>query len=361
MKKILALGFLLGYIGLDAQITINQNDMPDVGDTIRLSYAASTNNVDHTLTGANYLWDFSALVPNAQERIEFTAPTALPFNFLADLGTLNPSPDSIPFIGDVPTNFIDYFKNGSSGYRQIGSSFDYAPIGSFSIPVIFSSSDYVYRFPTQYGNVDSSNSAYGIPLPSIGYIGQNRKRVNEVDGWGTLITPYGTFQTLRIKSIVDATDTISLDSTTGFTIPRPREIQYKWLANGMDIPVLEVDVQILFNAEVISSIAYQDSIRDSVFQVGVSEQVKNISSVGIFPNPATNQATLSYDLANPFPVIVRVLDVTGKSIQTNDLGQKNIGKHQFTFDLSILPAGIYFIQIDTGTEMYSQRLVVIPN
>ncbi len=360
MKKTLALGFLLGCFSLDAQITINQNDMPDVGDTIRVSYAGSTN-VDHTLTGANYLWDFSTLVPNAQERIEFIAPTALPFNFLADLGTLNPSPDSIPFIGDVPTNFIDYFKNGSSGYRQIGSSFDYAPIGSFSIPVIFSSSDYIYRFPLQYGNLDSSNSAYGIPLPSIGYIGQNRKRVNEVDGWGTLITPYGTFQVLRIKSIVNATDTISLDSTTGFTIPRPQEIQYKWLANGMDIPILEIDVQLLFNNEVISAITYQDSIRDSVFQVGLAEPIKNISSLAIYPNPVANQATLSYNLINPSQVTMRIFDITGKSIQTTDLGQQSIGKQQFSIDVTSLSAGVYFIQIDTGTAIYAQRLVVVPN
>jgi hypothetical protein len=361
MKKILTLGFLLGFLCLDAQITINQNDMPAVGDTIRVSYAGSTNNVDHTLTGPNFLWDFSTLTPNAQELIRFNAPTVLPFNFLATVGTTNPSPDSIPFIGDVPTNFIDYFKISSTSYRQIGSSFDYAPIGSFSIPVIYSSSDYVYRFPVQYGNVDSSNSAYGIPLPPIGYIGQNRQRVNEVDGWGTLITPFGTFQTLRIKSIVDATDTISLDSTTGFTIPRPQEIQYKWLANGMDIPVLEVDVQLIFNAEVISAITYQDSIRDSVFQVGLAEQLQEVTAFGIFPNPGVDQTTVFYSLTNPSPVIVTLVDLTGKSVQINDLGQQSIGQHQYTVDLSVLSAGMYFLQIHTGTAVFSKQLVVIPN
>ena len=74
------------------------------------------------------------------------------------------------------------------------------------------------------------------------------------------------------------TDTIGLDSLTGFTIPRPIEVQYKWMANGMKIPVLEVDATILASTEIVSNVAYQDSLNDSLFQVGIVESSNGISN-----------------------------------------------------------------------------------
>ncbi|MCD4745980.1 MAG: hypothetical protein K8R58_06750, partial [Bacteroidales bacterium] len=63
MKKIitliLCLGFSINY--LSSQIVIDDNDMPDVGDTIRLSQAFTAGGIDYTLTGNNYTWDFSGL------------------------------------------------------------------------------------------------------------------------------------------------------------------------------------------------------------------------------------------------------------------------------------------------------------
>jgi hypothetical protein len=294
MKNAFVLVASLLAITASAQITINQSDMPTVGDTLRVSFAASTNNIDHTLSGPNYLWDFSTLVPTAQQVFEYSAPTAIPFIFTATYGVLNPSPDSLPGIGAVPTNFYDYFKNGSSGYRQVGSSFEYPPIGSFAIPIIYSSSDYVYEFPLNYNDIDSSDAAYGFQLPGLGYLGQDRHRETRADGWGTLTTPYGTFQVLRVRSVVDATDTISLDSFgIALSIPRPQLIEYKWLAQGKKIPILEVEAQVFASVETVTNVIYRDSIRSNVFQVGVNEQATGGRVLGIYPNPASEQVTLT--------------------------------------------------------------------
>lgn len=342
---------------LHAQITITDNDMPAPNDSVRFSYATGIGNADQHLTGPAYLWDFSFLTPNAQERVTFETPVAFPFSFTATVGVFNPSPDSIPGIGAVPTDFYDYFKNGSSGYRQVGSSFTFS--FQFPIPIIYSSSDYLYRFPLQAGNIDSSDAAYGFQVPSLAYIGQERHRVNNCDGWGTLITPFGTFQTLRVKSVVDQTDTISFDSTGGFAIPRPQLIEYKWLGQNSLVPLLQIDAQVLFNNEVITGVTYQDSLRDSVFQVTVPEQ-QGAFYTNVYPNPAGSdgQFMVYYELKSASTVDVEIYNVNGQRIANpvNHI-RKPAGIQAEPLSLDGFPAGIYLLRIRAGEHTVMHRVV----
>lgn len=340
---------------LHAQITITDNDMPSPNDSVRFSYTTNIGNADQHLTGPAYLWDFSFLTADAQERITFETPVAFPFSFTATVGVFNPSPDSIPGIGAIPTDFYDYFKNGSSGYRQVGSSFTFSL--QFPIPIIYSSSDYLYRFPLQAGNMDSSDASYGFQVPSLAYIGQERHRVNTCDGWGTLITPFGSFQTLRVKSVVDQVDTISFDSTGGITIPRPQLIEYKWLGQNSLVPLLQIDAQMLFNNEVITGVTYQDSIRDSVFQVSVPEQLSSFY-VNVYPNPVTDRALVHYELKTAATVDMEVYNIHGQRVlQPVNNVRKTAGIQAESLDLSALPSGVYLLRVKAGQQVVTHRLV----
>ncbi|MCA6363831.1 MAG: T9SS type A sorting domain-containing protein [Bacteroidetes bacterium] len=328
------------------QITITQSDMPSQGDTIRVSYASNTANVNHTATGPNFTWNFSALTPNAQQVLEFATPTALPFNFTATYGVLNPSPDSIPFIGAIPTNFVDYYKNGSSGYRQVGSSFDYAPLGNFSIPIIYTSSDYVYRFPMNYNNIDSSDAAYSFQLPGLAYFGQERHRVNRVDGWGTLITPFGTFQTLRVRSVIDAVDTISFDTTgTGFTFPRPQVVEYKWLSQNGKIALLEVEAQVFNNIETVTNVIYRDSLRANVFQVGIVEPGAAGVVTALYPNPAQDELNLFWTQTSQMQTRIEICDLYGRVVWTENAGTLAQGAQSRKLNVATLNSGVYLVRI----------------
>lgn len=360
MKNILPMSIvlLIPYMG-SAQVTITNADMPDAGDSVRVSYALTLGPVNHTLTDTNYVWDFSFLTPTAQERIEFITPTAFPFNFLSDMGVTNQSPDSLPGFGAVPTNFTDYYRGSSSSFRQVGSTFDYAPIGSFSIPIIYSSPDYIYRFPLNYGSTDTSDAAYGFSIPGIGYIGQDRHRVNVVDGWGILITPLDTYQVVRVRSVVDAIDTVSLDtaSQTGFTVPRPTEIQYKWLAPGMKLPVLEIDCQVLFSAEVVTNIMYQDTLRDSLWQVTVNENADIAPSVAVFPNPAQDIIIVQYENVNSGNLDFTVTDIQGRIVYSDH--EKNAGSAGFKqIDVSNFSPGIYFVSVRNEAGTVVSKFVI---
>jgi hypothetical protein len=353
-----AFGLLIPAIGF-SQITITNNDMPDPGDSVRVSYAFSIGSADQTLTDTNYVWDYSFLTPSAQERIEFIAPSAFPFNLLSDLAVTNYSPDSLPLIGGIPTNFTDYYKSSSSSFRQIGLSFDFPQLLPISAPIIFSAADYIYRFPVAYGNIDSCDAAYGFPIPGIGYIGQDRHRVNVVDGWGTLITPLDTYQVVRMRTVLDITDTISLDTSgqTGFAIPRPTEIQYKWLAPGMKIPVLEIDCQIFGNAEVVTNIQYQDTLRDSLWQVSVLDHDPNSPFVTVYPNPASELVNVLFQQHQSGDVQFILSDLSGKAV-VNVVDRNANSSGIKTFDVSALPAGIYLISVVSETGKTVSKIVI---
>lgn len=352
-----AFGLLLPVLAF-SQVTITNSDMPDPGDSVRVSYANSLGSFDHTLSDTNYVWDVSFLTPNAQERIEFNNPTAFPFNLLSDLAVTNYSPDSLPLIGEIPSNFTDYYKSSNSSFRQVGLSFDFQQVLPISAPIIFSSADYVYRFPVAYGNIDSCDAAYGFPIPGLGYIGQDRHRVNVVDGWGTLITPLDTYQVVRMRTVLNITDTISLDTTnqTGFAIPRPTEVHYKWLAQGMKIPVLEIDCQILLNAEVVTNIQYQDTMQ-AVWQVSVMDQDQNTPQVTVYPNPASETVYVQYAQNGTGDVEIQLNDLTGRSFWNTTVQNANSGGIQ-VIDVSTLPAGIYLISVITETGKTVSKIII---
>jgi hypothetical protein len=84
-----------------------------------------------------------------------------------------------------------------------------------------------------YGNVDSSYSGYSVKIPNTFSSSTNSFRLNEVDGWGLLTTPFGSFNTLRVKTIITAHDSLFLDTLGfGFGISVPQQIEYKWIGKG---------------------------------------------------------------------------------------------------------------------------------
>ena len=79
MKKIFTPLFALITIASSAQITITKADMPVANDTIRVTTANTSGVADPSLTGANYTWDYSALVPTIQNKDTFVSVSSTPY------------------------------------------------------------------------------------------------------------------------------------------------------------------------------------------------------------------------------------------------------------------------------------------
>lgn len=355
MKLFATLLFSLTTLLATAQITITDADMPLVDDTFRVSNAFDFG-IDYSLTGPNVTWDYTNLTPNSQDvdTMFAVAETNTAYQIFFDNWIIWPNHQAnygtrgqdFDLMGQLTIEDVfDFWKYDATSFRKVGYG---AFINGIPTPVRYDDIEEIYAFPMNYGNVDSGTFAFDLTIPTLGYYGGWGERRNEVDGWGTLMTPYGTFQSLRVRSEIDQTDTLYVDLLGfGFNIPRPTTIEYKWFGQGSGIPLLQITTQDFFGTETVQSIVYQDSIRAIV---GIEEQL--FGELKIWPNPATNLVHISADRGlnetNP-----ELIDITGKAIELVIVSRE---QNQVTFDVSTLATGMYFIR-DKETSAFLGKLV----
>ncbi|WP_224999374.1 choice-of-anchor D domain-containing protein [Cesiribacter sp. SM1] len=77
-----------------------------------------------------------------------------------------------------------------------------------------------------------------------------------------------------------------------------------------------------------------------------------------YPNPFRGETTISYQLEEAAQVKLQVLTILGIPVTTLAEGVQHAGRHQFTFDASQLPAGIYLYRLQVADKVTTKRMVV---
>ncbi|MBC7449028.1 MAG: hypothetical protein H7330_13320 [Hymenobacteraceae bacterium] len=308
----------------DAQsaITITQNDMPVPGDTLRLSQGVGAG-LEFQLTGPNQTWNFAALTPVRQRVAKFVEPgiagglAAFTFGPLgganrASAGSPTTLPlDSLPggggglMLGDIYT----YFRRQATDYRQVGFS---AAVSGFALPFTYATGqqDVIYRLPLTFGSPrDSSHSYFEANIPGTVFLAQDQNRVNQVDGWGTLTTPFGTFSTLRVRTRLDTYDSLALNGQMPVALQLPTRYEYKWLANGQHVPVLTISTALVNGTETVTSVEYRDIYRR--ITLGVRPKTAALAAVTVAPNPAAAEQPVRIT-GLPVGSTLTVLDAVGR-------------------------------------------------
>jgi len=306
-----------------SQITINENDMPSANDIYITSTTNSINSY-YDSTGTNYYWDFSDLTPNNQKVDTFVssfstnaAYAVVFFNTIAVPG--RDFPNMIPQI--TITDVYDFFKLSSSKYVKKGMG---AKVNSVPMPMQFDNDMMIYTLPLNYGNVDSSTSSYGLSIPNFGYYGQTIKRVNYTEGWGTVVTPFGIFNALKVRSELQYTDTFYYDSFGYGTTINRNETEYQWISNNMGIPVLTVT-----KANFQTTVVYQDSL----ISTDNNKILKEKSEIKIFPNPATESLNIDGISGN-----IKIFNNNGNLVWEGNV------EESIKIDLSKFSSGLYYIE-----------------
>jgi hypothetical protein len=240
--SVLFMLLFLALLPVRAQIVITAAMMPSVGDTVVYSHATAIGLPDPTLTGINFSWDYSALQSLFYSEQSFVHTNQTPqlyqfiFNpLVANLASPIPASD---FFGDEITEAYIFYRRTIAEFVCPGMA---VTIAGVPVPLKYNQPERLFKFPLSINSQpDSSFSEVSFTVPSYGHISITKKRKNKVDGWGTLITPYGTFNTLRIKSEVYEKDSLFIESAQeGFSITR-NYIEYKWMAVEHPVPVLMI-------------------------------------------------------------------------------------------------------------------------
>jgi hypothetical protein len=192
---------------------------------------------------------------------------------------------------------------------------------------------------------------FAIDDPNFGTF--ELKSVNTGDAWGTIQTPLGSFNSLRVKRVVTASLNI-------FGIPIDLNIiRNEWWTNQHTAPVFTHQRTIITSIILPNGVdTTYDATILSTQTVGVGEIEKN-NITNAFPSPANAQMTLDIDVPNAAKVAAIIVSMNGQTFKTRNLGDLQAGKQQVNFDVSDLPSGAYqlILMSDKG-KLGTQKIVV---
>lgn len=363
MKRVFLLLAMLGSLTfMNAQTVITANDMPQPGDTARTSMTLLLEGFDYQATGENWTWDFADLTVMMQQVDTFDAVTSTPviYQFVFNNQFIYPDHKAtvarqLMEFNQIPnlevSDTYQFLKLADDEFREVGLGITLAGV---PIPMAYQDIDTLYRFPLEYGDLDSAHSAFSLDIPDLGYLEIDKKRVNQVDGWGTLITPYGQYQALRVKTEIDEYDSVYVDSlNVGFPVQR-NYTEYKWLVNGFPVPMLTVNEENL-----VATATYIDSVRTSF--VGVKEELQETDfNFKVYPNPAAEQLSVSYELLETADVVLSFYSLYGKEVRRVMHTRQDRGLYNKLINLreTNLDPGLYLILLQIDHRPMVKRVLI---
>ena len=93
--------------------------------------------------------------------------------------------------------------------------------------------------------------------------------------------------------------------------------------------------------------------------VGIAENGSNMfTELSIYPNPATTDLRINYDLLSSSEVSLELIDMMGRSVLQKDLGKQITGRQQVDLDVRSLSKGVYTAVLTTSGNAISHKLVV---
>ena len=79
----------------------------------------------------------------------------------------------------------------------------------------------------------------------------------------------------------------------------------------------------------------------------------------VFPNPVQATATVRYELGAPAIVNVRLVDVQGKTVRQLLNEPQTSGVHEAIIDVQNLSSGNYYLQLTTGSDQITKKVMVV--
>ncbi len=341
MKKILLLAsaLFLFALGANAQITITT---ADIAAPIKIIYQSNDTmpTVSQGSFGISQTWNMSALNTHTTDTMTFVSASWVPN---ASFSSAN-----LAMKQGWQNNYA-YLVNSATGLASLGSAgtVDFGA-GPFTIDQVNSPADQLMNFPGNYLTTFTSNFLTTTPKiylgfdPGVGFvidtiqIHSGSSKTVEIDAWGSLTTPLGTYNVLRAKETIikyDTTDICLLalggwNPIPGFTpqLSADSTTTYTFWANGVGFPLASLTMDSTSN---VRSATWLQALP----AVGINEQT-NATVVNVFPNPAQNQINFTVEAQKV--AAIQILDITGRMIDFILVTGDNV-----VVDISKLANGVY--------------------
>lgn len=378
MRKILyiILPAILTFSPIFGQITVQNITIAKVGDTLRTAADNLPSGITITSPGANQTWDFSNLV----------AP------FVTETVLLNPSEGSVS--GQFPTatylikqtdNTELYFRNTNNQTLQLGFTGD-AP-GGLGINIL---AKYVpplvdKQTPMTFGDQFNSNSSLEIPFsasiipdtllnqlplrPDSIRISAALSIETNVDAWGKLTIPGGTYDVLRQKKTTIANRKLEIksnalpfwiDVTSAFPIPGITGIDtivaYEFWSNVAKEPIAVVNVT---NPQSNLATSVEFKADNNIISSAYTKPTTKTGNIHAYPNPAIGSVRFDLVGLSAGNYTVKIINILGVTVWSEKYYIN--GSRTVRVELDSFKRGTYLYALinDKGRTITTKRLIVL--
>jgi hypothetical protein len=329
------MNFLLIGISLKAQPTLTATGCnPYLGQTFSMVTTSGTP-ISAGNSGANQTWNLSSITGTPTGTITMVAPSATPY--AASFASAN----------------LAYATNGGGvGYLSTSSTYmRVCGLGSPSATIAYNDLEDILHFPFTYNN--TFTDTYSAVFVTTQQFYRRGTMTATADGYGTLITPNGTYtNVLRVHYVEVSQDSTDLGGFP-YTIDYQTD-QYTWFKEGTHKELASVYT----SSNSVSADTYGGSYLTG--NVGIDDIDQYISSSAISPNPASDIIKLDLTLTTKKGVIISVFNSIGQNMKMNQTSEGILGDNSIQLDIANLPEGIYYAQITLdNTTSLSKKFVVV--
>ena len=337
MKKSFLLFVALSCIICTAysQITIESDDIITIG--------VVANQTTDTLPDASILeggvgqwdWDFTALAEGEDVQFVFLDPATTPYGTSfpdANLATLA-GPDLYAYMikNDTVISIIGVEGTQEISGSQVNGQLTLTPGQSLiRFPATFG--DSFQETVVQQGQVPGAD--VGFPTIDSIRLVTTTERIVEIDAYGIMQTPSGTYNTIR-STEREASQTQVFNYNNGewlpfFSLDPDTVVNFNWwtLDNGTAFPVVQLQFSPVTGSRRVTWLKSLTAI-ENLFE----------SEAALYPNPTSRSVTIDFD--EPFTGSVEVYNFKGQLLLSQNINALPVK----TINVSALPSGLHLIVI----------------
>ena|GEM_PF-1688406 len=330
-STIFLLASLMATLGF-GQLSLTPADVAIIGQSMtQVNDSLPDASITAGPGGQNKTWDFSALHEHESYPFAIVAPDATPY------ASLFPTADVAAIEAD---SAYAYFEKDNDGLRLLGIYGSYeVEDQSIDLAIHSTPSMSILRFPTtfndgyteQYKRIFAMSGAdAGFPVDSFKVVSTVLRTVS-YDAYGTLTTPAGTFQVLRVKETELSMDTsyiLFMGAWTELAGDPITDIAYNFWTkqNGVSFPVASIQADEFGNT--VSASYLKD------FTLSPTKEENASVAFEVFPNPCREQ--LNLDLPDGFTGTITVYDLMSREVVS-----KPVEGHITMLETQALPQGNY--------------------
>ncbi len=325
--------FLMMHIHSTAQPTITATGVnPVIGESHNIQ---NCNYINPGNAGANQTWNLSAMVGTSLLSTSYVIPSSTPN------GSSFPNSN---IAWSIPSSSVSYYKTSSSALQYYG-------LASGSLIMPYSNPEEILHYPFTYNNSYSDN--WNTVFFNGAYTFYRRGVTNvTADGYGTLITPSGTYNdVIRVHLVQSYQDSAYIGVPY---IVNYQNNEYRWYKEGMHIQVANVYTITITGGSTTTGASYLTS-NSAIDQPAVS-----INSTLFFPNPASDQIYCNVQLKENEKIEVVLFNTMSQKMGKTYTWDGVKGENLMNIDLNDSPEGVYFAQIlINGKVVSTGRFMII--